>query len=214
MTDTRNGALNGVPRLRGLALKNDLEVLRELYGEALLASLTAPLSERYRRQIAAGFLPSQWYDEQIQIDLVAGLHAALGMEAIGRFGVALGQRTVTRLHRFLSRIVGPERLLKRAPGMWRYWRDTGHMRVGRQGPGEAEVIVQGNRLFGAAGNAELYGAAAAYMVHVAGGKAAWIGVTRNGEDVVAHVRWNGAPRPGIEGFDIDQVIASLPPGFR
>lgn len=203
-----------VPLIRGLALKNDLEVARELFGDDLVTPLVQRMPPAYRAQANAGFLPAQWYDEQIQIELVTGLVSELGMAAIGRFGVALGQRTVTRWHRFLSRIVGPERLLARAPGMWRYWRDTGRMRVARHGPGEAEVIVSGNALFAAAGNAELYSAAAGYMVHVAGGKATWIGVTRADGDVVAHVRWNGAPRPDVAGFDIDTVRASLPAAFR
>ena len=205
------------PLIRGLALKNDLEVARELFGDALIDDLVARMAPHHRAQAAAGFLPAKWYDEQIQIDLVIGLVAELGMEAIGRLGVALGQRTVTRWHRFLSRVVGPERLLARAPGMWRYWRDTGHMRVARHAHGEAEVIVSGNPLFATDGNAELYGAAAAYMVHVAGGKATWIGVTRDDGDVVAHVRWNGAPRPSTvptPGFEIDAVLASLPASFR
>lgn len=204
------------PKLRGLAIKNDLYVIADLYGADVEADVVASLSPRYRDAIARGILPSSFYDEAMQGEILGAILHRYGRDALGRIGVAAAHRTVRRWHRFLGRIVGPERLLERLPGMWSYWRDTGRVHIERQTHDAVDILVEDNAAFGAPGNAEGYAVAAAFIVSVAGGRNVRIAVDRLAHATVrGKVRWDDARHDDqSDWFAIDAILAGMPARYR
>lgn len=196
--------------LRGLALVNDLAVVRQLYGEAMVQRFAERLTPAQRRDFDAGFLPGRWYDEDIQARLCTTLRDHLDEAALFRVGVAIGHYNVTRVQRFFARIVGPRLLLNRSAGLWRWWRDSGRTAVERYQEGSALVAVYDHPVLASPGYATLYGGACAFLVHVAGGsevrlRAEVVSPVR----VVAEVRWAPDSRREPGFHSVDEALATL-----
>lgn len=199
--------------LRGLALVNDLKVLRDLHGQAMVDQFADRLTPAQRREFDAGFLPGRWYDEDIQARLARHLSETLDEFAIFRLGVAIGHYHATRVQRFLARVAGPRRLLQRSAALWHYWRDSGRAVVERYRDGSALVAVYDHPLFATPGYATLFGGASAFLVAIAGGRDVRLRATVVAPThTVADVRWapDRLSEPGL--LSVDQALASLPRG--
>ncbi|MBK7857940.1 MAG: hypothetical protein IPJ65_04795 [Archangiaceae bacterium] len=201
-----------MPLLRGLALVNDLVVLRQLYGDGLVRRFAERLTPAQRRDFDEGFLPGRWYDEDIQARLCLCLRDELDDFGVFRVGVAIGHHHATRVQRFLARIAGPRRLLQRATGLWHYWRDGGRTAVERYQEGSAVVAVYDHPLFATPGYATLYGGACAFLVSIAGGRDVRLRAeVVSPAHVFAEVRWLPDRRQEPGFHSVDQALRSLPP---
>lgn len=201
--------------LRGLALVNDLAVVRQLYGEQIVQRFADRLTPAQRREFDAGFLPGRWYDEDIQARLCLTLREQLDEAALFRLGVAIGHYNVKRVQRFLARIVGPRRLLQRSVALWHWWRDSGRTAVEQYSDGCAVVAVYDHPVLASPGYPTLYGGACAFLVHVAGGRDVWLRTeVVSPMRVIAEVRW--APGSGrAPGFhSVDAALATLAEAHR
>ncbi|MBL8955253.1 MAG: DUF2378 family protein [Myxococcaceae bacterium] len=197
--------------LRGLALLNDLAVIRQLHGEPLVQRFAERLTPAQRKEHDAGFLPGRWYDEDIQARMCLALSEQLDDAAIFRLGVAIGHYNVTRVQRFFARIAGPRRLLQRSAGLWHWWRDSGRTAVEQYREGSAVVAVYDHPVLATPGYPLLYGGACAFLVSVAGGRdvrlrAEVVGPMR----VIAEVRWAPDARREPGFLSVDDALASLP----
>lgn len=199
------------PLLRGLALANDVAVLRTLHGEALVQKVANRLTPEQRRELEAGFLPARWYEEDIQARLSAVVLEELGEQALVRLGVAIVRYHVSRTQRFLARIAGPRRLLQRSAGLWSYWRDTGRLSIEHLDDTSAKVAVLDNPTVARPGYAWLYGGASAYLVYLSGARQLRLHTdSADPARVVASLVWGAAPSPGPGFIGIDALVESLP----
>ncbi len=198
--------------VRGLALVNDVAVLRRLYGDAMVAQFATALTAAQRAELEAGFLPGRWYDEDIQARLCQWVCGQLGREGGFRLGVAIGHYHVNRAQRFLARVAGPRRLLDRAAGLWRWWRDTGRMEVELfDRKGRATVVVREHPLLATPGYAEVYGGSSAFLVALSGARNVRLRIEEaSPARVVADVRWAPDRADGEGYFHVDAALASLP----
>lgn len=152
------------PLLRGLALVNDVTVVRALHGDAVLQRFADRLTAPQRAEYDAGFLPGRWYDEDIQARLFAVLAEAFDERALTRIGVGIVKFHVSRTQRFLARIAGPRRLMQRSAGLWSYWRDTGRLVVEQLEDTGVRVAVLDHPLMASPGYGLIYGTASAAVV--------------------------------------------------
>lgn len=199
------------PLVRGLALVNDLAVVRALHGEEPVRRFLERLTPAQRAAYDAGFLPGRWYDEDIQARLVAVLHEQLDDAGIVRIGVAIVKYHVNRTQRFLARIAGPKRLLQRSSGLWSYWRDMGRLVVESLDGTSARVAVLDHPVMAAPGYALLYGAASAYAVYLSGVRSVRVRVdVEQPSRIVAQVHWAPHAESGAGFHSIDAAVATLP----
>lgn len=199
------------PLLRGLALVNDLAVIRALHGEAFVRRFADRLTSHQRSAFDAGFLPGRWYEEDIQARLCAFLHEELDQAGVARIGVAIVKHHVSRTQRFLARIAGPRRLLERSAGLWSYWRDTGRLSVEHIDDTSARVVVLDHPLMATPGYALLYGTASAYAVFLSGPRGVRVRVqTEDPLRIIALVHWAPHADSGPGFLSIDEALASLP----
>lgn len=202
----------GRPLLRGLALVNDLVVLRALHGEALVQRFAERLTPAQRADFDAGFLPGRWYDEDIQARLCAVLADELDDAGLARIGVAIVKHHVSRAQRFLARIAGPRRLLARSAGLWSYWRDSGRLVVEAIDASSTRVAVLDHPVMATHAYALLYGTASAYAVFLSGARDVRVRVdVEQPTRIVATVHWAPHPPSGPGFVSIDAAVASLPP---
>lgn len=200
------------PLVRGLALVNDLAVVRALHGEDLVRRFADRLTPAQRAHFDAGFLPGRWYDEDIQARLCAVLQEELDDAGLARVGVGIVKYHVSRAQRFLARIAGPRRLLERSAGLWRYWRDSGRLVVEHVDDGSTRVAVLDHPVMATHAYALLYGAASAYAVFLSGAREVRLKVdVEQPGRVVATVHWAPHPASGPGFLSIDAAVASLPP---
>lgn len=199
------------PLLRGLALVNDLAVIRALHGEALVRRFADRLTTDQRSAFDAGFLPGRWYEEDIQARLCALLDEELDEAGVARVGVGIIKYHVSRTQRFLARIAGPRRLLERSAGLWSYWRDTGRLSVEHIDDTSARVGVLDHPLMATPGYALVYGAASAFAILLSGPRGVRVRVrTEDPLRIVADVHWAPHADSGPGFVSIDDALASLP----
>lgn len=202
----------GRPLLRGLALSNDLVVLRGLHGEEMVKRFAQRLTRTQRAELEAGFLPGRWYEEDIQARLAGTLAEVLPADQIARTGMAVVRYHVSRTQRFLARLAGPRRLLARSAGLWSYWRDTGRLNIEHADATSVRVAVLDHPLLAAPGYATFYGGASAYLVYLSGARKLRMHCDwANPRRVVATLQWGNHPAQSGAGFiDIDRLAEGLP----
>jgi hypothetical protein len=182
--------------LRGLALVNDLAVLRSLFGAAALEELGRRLSPDQRALYEAGFEPSRWYEEDIQVRLTRMLEERLDDAGLFAFGVAVARHNVNTAQRFLARIAGPAILLRRGVAVWRYWRNQGEVSIEENREGVARVLVR-YPLMAQTPYATCYGGACAYLTSLGGAAHVRMRVdVVPGVEAMFHLRWS--PEPALE----------------
>lgn len=203
--------MSATPLVRGLALVNDLAVVRALHGEPLVRRFADRLTPAQRADFDAGFLPGRWYDEGIQARLCAVLQEELDDAGIARIGVGIVKYHVGRAQRFLARVAGPRRLLERSAGLWSYWRDSGRLVVEAVDEGSTRVAVLDHPVMATHAYALLYGAASAYAVYLSGARDVRVKVdVAQPTRIVATVHWAPHPPSGDGFLSIDAAVASLP----
>lgn len=201
----------GRPLLRGLALLNDLAVIRALHGEAPVQRFVERLTPVQRAEYDAGFLPGRWYDEELQARLIAALVEQVDDAGVVRIGVAIVKYHVSRTQRFLARIAGPRRLMQRSSGLWSYWRDMGRLVVEGLDDTSARVAVLDHPVMASPGYALLYGAASAYAVYLSGVRSVRVRVdVEQPSRIVAQVHWAPHAESGAGFHSIDAAVATLP----
>lgn len=199
------------PLLRGLALVNDVTVIRALHGDALLRRFADRLTTPQRAEYDAGFLPGRWYDEDIQARLFTVLSEELDERALTRIGVGIVKFHVSRTQRFLARIAGPRRLMQRSAGLWSYWRDTGRLAVEHLEDTAVRVAVLDHPLMASPGYALIYGTASAAVVSLSGAREVRVRVqVESPLRVVADVHWAPHADSGAGFLSIDEALKSLP----
>ena len=197
----------GKPLIRGLALVNDWYVFERIYGADAVRALRATLSEPQRAALDAGFIPGHWYEEDIQIQLCRFVTQHYGEAATFALGVRIGQHIVGRVHRFLARIAGPERALRRSAALWSYWRDTGRQVVERSSNTAATVLVLDHPPMTDSDNALAYAGAAGYIMAASGAKDVRMAVeVQSPRSVAFHVAWGGETLSGGRVFSVDEAV--------
>lgn len=201
----------GRPLVRGLALVNDLAVIRALHGEEPVQRFLERLTPPQRAAYDGTFLPGRWYDEEIQARLFAVLRERLDDAGLVRIGVAIVKYHVNRTQRFLARIAGPKRLLQRSAGLWSYWRDQGRLVVESLDGTSARVAVLDYAVMASPGYALVYGAASAYAVYLSGVRSVRVRVdVEQPSRIVAQVHWAPHGESGAGFHSIDAAVATLP----
>lgn len=194
--------------VRGQALMNDLVAVEALFGRTVVDAFFDRLTDEQRASAKAGFEPSRWYDDDIQLRLVTLLAERATPFELFAVGVSISRHNISSVQGFLARIVGPRVLLRRASALWIYWRDTGSMHVERFEEGAATVVVRDNPLLPHPAYATTYGGACGYMVAVAGAANVRLSATSVSASMVRYdVRWSRAPMTDAEGFSVSDAIA-------
>ncbi len=191
-------------------LRNLLSAVRELHGEEPVQRCARRLEPHHRAEFDAGILPGRWYDDAMVARVCLALHEQLGEQEMYRLGVAMVQHHVGRAQRFLVRAVGPARLLRRADGLWRYWRDRGRVAVERLEADQARVAILDYPVMAGTGYAPLYCAGAAFAVALSGARDLRLEVQIPSPNrIVAELCWapNREERP--RSCSIDRIVASL-----
>lgn len=200
--------------VRGLALVNDLAVIRALYGEAMVTRFSERLTPAQRATFDEGFLPGRWYDEDLQARLCAAVRESVDDAALVRIGCAIVRYHVSRTQRFLARLAGPRRVLERSAGLWSYWRDTGRLVVEQETAASARVVILDHPLMAQPSYALLYASASVAILHLSGARSVrfWLDLDEP-RRIVAHVRWAPHASDGLDAHAhrIDKAMASLPP---
>jgi hypothetical protein len=133
------------PQVRGMTLRGTIGAVRRVLGERALEQMTALMTPELARHLRAGVVPNLWYP---LADLRA-IHATAQMVS-GR-GVELA-RTIGRestlddfrgVYRILTAVLSPAFLMRRTPGLFDRYYDTGRLQIPRAATHACEAFFSG-----------------------------------------------------------------------
>lgn len=105
-------------QIKGQGLRQNLEILREEYGEEIVAKITERLSEDFRRALragtvlASGWYPVAWLNELHRASVSVLPHIPNLPELVGTRSV---ERDMQGVYGFLARFLAPEFCVRQAP---------------------------------------------------------------------------------------------------
>jgi uncharacterized protein (TIGR02265 family) len=125
--------------VKGSNLVQVVKALR-MNREAALASLP----EKHRHYLQERILPSSWYPEADQLELLAVLASILppGGDAWELFGRASAQVDMNGIYKRLVHPGDPERTLRNAPVAWRNLHDSGELEVSMEGERRGSITLR------------------------------------------------------------------------
>jgi hypothetical protein len=120
------------PNTKGVAFRSLLVAVKELCGEDTLTKMLGYLPEEVARAVRLNaYVSAGWYP----LEQYRALHAAAA-RATGRgpeLSRALGRASTladfTGIYRMLTFVLSPEFLIRRSPGLWNRYYDTGTFEV-------------------------------------------------------------------------------------
>jgi hypothetical protein len=112
-------------RVEGAALTPVLPILERRLSPRPVDELLARLDPTFATIWRTGPVASEWYPEEMLVDMLAASLELLGPDAMAEIGYEQQKITIKRMHTFIARIAGPARLLQLAAKTWSMCRDTG-----------------------------------------------------------------------------------------
>jgi hypothetical protein len=138
------------PQVKGLAFRSLVAAAKRLCGPPVLDKMLPFLPEEIARAVKhSGFLTGGWYP----LPHYRALHAAIarasgrGLELARALGRDATMDDFSGVYRVLTFVLSPEFLIRRAPGIWNRYYDTGSLTVPVARKGYAEAEFRGCRGF-------------------------------------------------------------------
>ncbi len=126
--------------IRGSVLHTYIEATKSELGAAYPAVVAAMDQEIYRKLTtevhATGFYPEAWLNA-----LIAQIAAQHGSERVWQIGFRQQKVLIKRLHGWLAKLAGPQRLLAITASLWSQFRDRGKPQSRRLSDTSVELVV-------------------------------------------------------------------------
>ncbi len=133
------------PKVSGTIISDQLKLMRDLHGDAVVDEAIASMPPALREEIEQ-VLPGSWISIDAARELKAGVAQRLGEDLFDfqRRIVRLGiERTLHTVWRFFIRQLGDEALAKRTPILYSRSFNRGSLELVRRAEGEIELELDG-----------------------------------------------------------------------
>jgi hypothetical protein len=142
---TRLASAPHEPRVRGMTLRGTLGAVRRILGARAIEQLAALMTPEQARRVRAGVVPNLWYplSDLRAIHATAQMVGGRGPElarAIGRDATLDDFRGV---YRILTAVLSPAFLMRRTPGLFDRYYDTGRLQIPRAEANACEAFFSG-----------------------------------------------------------------------
>jgi hypothetical protein len=133
------------PRVKGLAFRGILRSLERLHGAERLADLKKVLPPELGRLIEyQAVVTGNWYPLSHYATLLHGIEKVLGRDnCIAELSRESTLEDFRGIYKILTFVLSPETLIKRAPGLWGRYYDTGTLSVPEARAGFCRASYQG-----------------------------------------------------------------------
>ena len=183
-------------KVKGVALLSRIQMLRDKFGQEAYDQVMQGVTAETRALLTGGaLLSSSWYDADSFKDLNQTIFRVMRakepdiMQKLGEFTAELSLSTI---HKVKVKENAPEETIKRVPGLWSAFHDTGDIEITNVGPGEIIMTMKNYGLPHREFCQNLLGWARK-LISLSGGKNATavetICVTRGDEHCEIHIKW-------------------------
>ena len=133
-------------KVKGVALLSRIQMLRDKFGQTAYEQVMQNVTESTRNLLTGGgILSSSWYDADSFKDLNQTIFRTLKanepkvMEKLGEYTAELSLSTI---HKVKVKENAPDETLKRVPGLWGAFHDTGDIEIITNGPGDITMTMK------------------------------------------------------------------------
>jgi hypothetical protein len=142
----------GVPHIKGIAIRRLLENVEHFYGDATVRQVVQAMPDdlrhrvQYQQIISGGWYPITW---------LRSVHVAVrevtqsGPEVARKFGYRAATQNFTTFHRVFLAVLSPEFVLRRAARIFNLYVQRGQMKIAESRHGMARAVFRGCALFDA-----------------------------------------------------------------